>query len=125
MSGCLRSQGPDDLSDDVPKLRAAHKVLLEVPFTPQFARQGLHPPHAVHRPRHDDREGEAHHRGDESTSSPAGEGSDSTTSGTPITPQTKWNDADNTLVISPGPISGNPQYGRLGGKSLVVTLCRR
>ena len=38
-----------------------------------------------------------------------------------ITPQTKWNDPDNTLVISPGPIAGNPQYAG-SGKSLVVTL---
>ena len=38
-----------------------------------------------------------------------------------ITPQTKWNDPENVLVISPGPIAGNPQYAG-SGKSLVVTL---
>ena len=38
-----------------------------------------------------------------------------------ITPQTKWNDPDNVLIISPGPLAGNPQYAG-SGKSLVVTL---
>jgi len=38
-----------------------------------------------------------------------------------ITPQTKWNDPENVIVISPGPLSGNTQYAG-SGKSLVVTL---
>lgn len=36
-------------------------------------------------------------------------------------PETKWNDADNTIVISPGPIAGITQYSG-AGKSLVVTI---
>ena len=38
-----------------------------------------------------------------------------------ITPQTKWNDPENDIVISPGPLAGNTQYAG-SGKSLVVTL---
>jgi aldehyde:ferredoxin oxidoreductase len=38
-----------------------------------------------------------------------------------VTPQTKWNDPENALIISPGPLAGNTQYAG-SGKSLVVTL---
>jgi len=38
-----------------------------------------------------------------------------------ITPGTKWNDPENDIVISPGPLAGNTQYAG-SGKSLVVTL---
>jgi aldehyde:ferredoxin oxidoreductase len=38
-----------------------------------------------------------------------------------ITPATKWNDPENDIIISPGPLAGNTQYAG-SGKSLVVTL---
>ena len=38
-----------------------------------------------------------------------------------VTPQTKWNDPENEIVISPGPLAGNTQYPG-SGKSLVVTI---
>ncbi|MBN2414357.1 aldehyde:ferredoxin oxidoreductase [bacterium] len=38
-----------------------------------------------------------------------------------VTPTTKWNDPENELIISPGPIAGITQYSGTG-KSLVVTL---
>ena len=38
-----------------------------------------------------------------------------------ITPTTKWNDPENDIIISPGPLAGNTQYAG-SGKSLVVTL---
>jgi aldehyde:ferredoxin oxidoreductase len=38
-----------------------------------------------------------------------------------ITPSTKWNDAENEIIISPGPLAGNTQYSG-SGKSLVVSL---
>src|SRR5512147_844964 len=38
-----------------------------------------------------------------------------------ITPATKWNDPENEIIISPGPLAGNTQYAG-SGKSLVVTL---
>jgi aldehyde:ferredoxin oxidoreductase len=38
-----------------------------------------------------------------------------------ITPETKWSDPENVIVISPGPLAGNTQYAG-SGKSLVVTL---
>ncbi len=38
-----------------------------------------------------------------------------------ITPTTKWNDPENDIVISPGPLAGNTAYAG-SGKSLVVTL---
>ncbi len=36
-------------------------------------------------------------------------------------PDTKWNDAENEIVISPGPLCGVTQYAG-AGKSLVVTI---
>ena len=107
-------------TDDVPKLRAAHKVLLEVPFTPSLPDKGytrrtlfidLDTMTVKEKPITE-------------------EMIDIFTGGRgfglhylwhAITPQTKWNDPDNTLVISPGPVAGNPQYAG-SGKSLVVTL---
>ena len=38
-----------------------------------------------------------------------------------IKPTTKWNDPENDIIISPGPLAGNTQYPG-SGKSLVVTL---
>jgi aldehyde:ferredoxin oxidoreductase len=38
-----------------------------------------------------------------------------------VTPSTRWNDPENMIIISPGPISGITQYPG-SGKSLVVTL---
>ena len=38
-----------------------------------------------------------------------------------ITPQTKWNDPENEIIISPGPIAGITQYPGTG-KSLVVSI---
>jgi aldehyde:ferredoxin oxidoreductase len=38
-----------------------------------------------------------------------------------VTPETKWNDPENEIVISAGPIGGITQYPG-SGKSLVVTL---
>ncbi|MBM7854744.1 aldehyde:ferredoxin oxidoreductase [Desulfohalotomaculum tongense] len=38
-----------------------------------------------------------------------------------VTPQTKWNDPENEIIISPGPVAGITQYPG-AGKSLVVTL---
>ena len=38
-----------------------------------------------------------------------------------IKPTTKWNDPENDIIISPGPLAGNTAYAG-SGKSLVVTL---
>jgi len=38
-----------------------------------------------------------------------------------VTPQTKWNDPENAIVISSGPLGGNPSFSG-SGKSLVVSL---
>ena len=38
-----------------------------------------------------------------------------------VTPQTKWNDPDNTVCISSGPLGGTPVYPG-SGKSIVTTL---
>jgi len=38
-----------------------------------------------------------------------------------IKPTTKWNDPENDIIISPGPLAGNTQYPG-SGKSLVVSL---
>ncbi|MTI81095.1 MAG: aldehyde:ferredoxin oxidoreductase [Firmicutes bacterium] len=38
-----------------------------------------------------------------------------------VTPNTKWNDPENEIIISPGPVAGITQYPG-SGKSLVVTL---
>jgi aldehyde:ferredoxin oxidoreductase len=107
-------------TDDVPALRAAHKLLLEVPFTPSLPDKGY-----TRRTLFIDLDTMT-----VKEKAIAEETIDIFTGGRgfglyylwhAITPQTKWNDADNTLVISPGPIAGNPQYAG-SGKSLVVTL---
>ncbi|HEY3354316.1 MAG TPA: aldehyde ferredoxin oxidoreductase C-terminal domain-containing protein [Polyangia bacterium] len=38
-----------------------------------------------------------------------------------VKPSTRWNDPENEIIISPGPLAGNTQYPG-SGKSLVVTL---
>ena len=38
-----------------------------------------------------------------------------------VTPQTKWDDPENAIVISSGPLGGNPSFSG-SGKSLVVSL---
>ncbi|HCF56648.1 MAG TPA: aldehyde:ferredoxin oxidoreductase, partial [Myxococcales bacterium] len=38
-----------------------------------------------------------------------------------VKPTTRWNDPENELIISPGPLAGNTQYPG-SGKSIVVTL---
>jgi aldehyde:ferredoxin oxidoreductase len=38
-----------------------------------------------------------------------------------VTPKTRWNDPENEIIISPGPVSGTTQYPG-SGKSLVVSL---
>lgn len=38
-----------------------------------------------------------------------------------VTPETRWNDAENEIIIAPGPVAGITQYPG-SGKSLVVTI---
>jgi aldehyde:ferredoxin oxidoreductase len=107
-------------AEDAPALRAAHKVLLEVPFTPSLPLHGytkrtlfidLDTMSVKEKPITD-------------------EMIDIFTGGRgfglyylwhAITPKTAWNDPDNEIIISPGPVAGNTQYAG-SGKSIVVTL---
>ncbi|MEK6629980.1 MAG: aldehyde ferredoxin oxidoreductase N-terminal domain-containing protein, partial [Acidobacteriota bacterium] len=107
-------------TEDVPRLRAAHKVLVEVPFKPTLPEKGytrrtlfidLDMMTVKEKPVSDKMI-------DIFT---GGRGFGLYYLWQAITPQTKWNDADNEIVICPGPLSGNPQYAG-SGKSLVVSL---
>lgn len=107
-------------TEDVPNLRAAHKVLVEVPFKSTLPVKGY-----TRRTLFIDLDAMT-----VSEKPVTDEMIDIFTGGRgfglyylwrAITPQTKWNDADNEIVICPGPLSGNPQYAG-SGKSLVVSL---
>jgi aldehyde:ferredoxin oxidoreductase len=107
-------------TEDVAKLRAAHTQLVQVPFTPSLPERGytkrtlsidLDTMTIVEKAISDEMI-------DVFT---GGRGFGLYYLWQAITPQTKWNDPENALVISPGPLAGNTQYAG-SGKSLVVTL---
>ncbi len=107
-------------AEDAPALRAAHKVLVEVPFTPSLPLRGytkrtlfidLDTMSVKEKPITDAMI-------DVFT---GGRGFGLYYLWHAITPQTKWNDPDNAIIISPGPVAGNTQYAG-SGKSIVVTL---
>jgi aldehyde:ferredoxin oxidoreductase len=100
-------------TQDVPALRAAHKLVAEVPFTPSLPEKGY-----TRRTLFIDLDTMA-----VKEKVITEEMIDIFTGGRgfglyylwhAITPQTKWNDPENVLVISPGPIAGNPQYAGSG-----------
>ncbi len=107
-------------ADDVPAMKAAHKVLVEVPFTPSQPVRGY-----TRRTLFIDLDTMAI-----SEKAITDEMIDVFTGGRgfglyylwhAITPQTKWNDPENEIIISPGPLAGNTQYAG-SGKSIVVSL---
>ncbi|MCX6550651.1 MAG: aldehyde:ferredoxin oxidoreductase [Acidobacteria bacterium] len=105
---------------DVSTLRAAHKTLVEVPFTPSLPERGY-----TRRTLFVDLSTLTI-----SEKAITQEMIDVFTGGRgfglyylwqAVTPGTKWNDPENALIISPGPLAGNTQYAG-SGKSLVVTI---
>jgi aldehyde:ferredoxin oxidoreductase len=106
--------------DDAPRLRAAHKVVTQVSFTPSLPLCGytkrtlfidLDAMSIREKPISDEMI-------DVFT---GGRGFGMYYLWHAITPQTKWDDPDNEIIISPGPVAGNTQYAG-SGKSIVVTL---
>ncbi|MEW5982563.1 MAG: aldehyde ferredoxin oxidoreductase C-terminal domain-containing protein [Acidobacteriota bacterium] len=107
-------------AEDVARLRAAHTVLVEVPFTPSqpvkgYTRRTLFIDLDTLQVRE---------------KAVTDEMIDVFTGGRgfglyylwhAITPQTRWSDPDNEIIISPGPLAGNTQYAG-SGKSIVVSL---
>jgi len=107
-------------TENLDALRASHKTIVEVPFTPRLPERGYNyrtlfidlstntiqektiPPELV----------------DTFT---GGKGFGLYYLWQAVTPQTRWNDPENEIVISPGPVAGSTQYAG-SGKSLVVTL---
>jgi aldehyde:ferredoxin oxidoreductase len=107
-------------AEDAPALRAAHKVLVEVPFTPSLPLHGytkrtlfidLDTMSVKEKPITDEM----------IEVFTGGRGFGLYYLWHAITPKTKWNDPDNAIIISPGPVAGNTQYAG-SGKSIVVTL---
>ena len=107
-------------TDDVEKLGKAHKVLLEVPFKPCLPQKGYN--------------GRTLYvnlstmKVEEKTVTQqmkdlfiGGRGFGLWYLWNAIKPTTKWNDPENEIIISPGPLGGNTQYPG-SGKSLVVSL---
>ncbi|MCX6538204.1 MAG: aldehyde:ferredoxin oxidoreductase [Acidobacteria bacterium] len=107
-------------TEDVPRLRAAHRILAEFPFTPSLPEKGYTnrtlfidldtmtiKEKAVTREMVDIFTG--------------GRGFGLYYLWHATTPTTKWNDPDNEIIISPGPLAGNTQYAG-SGKSIVVTI---
>ena len=107
-------------TDDVEKQKRAHKILLEVPFTPSLPQRGYTnrtlvvdlgamkvTEKAVTEEMKDVFIG--------------GRGFGLWYLWNAIKPTTKWDDPENEIIISPGPLAGNTQYAG-SGKSLVVTL---
>ncbi|HPC82167.1 MAG TPA: aldehyde ferredoxin oxidoreductase C-terminal domain-containing protein [Thermoanaerobaculaceae bacterium] len=109
-----------EYTHDVDRLKAAHVVLKEVPFTPSLPVLGYN-----NRTLHIDLTTLT------VTEKPVtqrmkdifigGRGFGLWYLWQAVTPATKWNDPENDIVISPGPLAGNTQYPG-SGKSLVVTL---
>src|SRR5512139_428811 len=93
-------------TDDVEKLRAAHKVLLEVPFAASLPDRGY-----TRRTLFIDLDTltvkEKPVTEEMIDIFTGGRGFGLYYLWHAITPQTKWNDPDSTLVISPGPIAGH------------------
>ncbi len=109
-----------DYTGNLEPLRAAHKILVEVPFTPSLPVRGytrrslfidLNTLTVAEKPITDEM----------IDTFVGGRGFGLYYLWHAIKPTTKWNDPDNELIISPGPLAGNTQYAG-SGKSLVVTL---
>ena len=105
---------------DVEKQKRAHKVLLEVPFTPSLPQRGY-----TNRTLHIDlgrmKVVEKPVTDQIKQVFIGGRGFGLWYLWNAIKPTTKWDDPENEIIISPGPLAGNTQYAG-SGKSLVVTL---
>ncbi len=109
-----------DYSDKAAMMKAAHKVLVEVPFKPSLPEKGYN-----NRTLHVDL---TTLTVTEKAVTPqmkeifiGGRGFGLWYLWQAVKPTTKWNDPENDIIISPGPLGGNTQYPG-SGKSLVVTL---
>jgi aldehyde:ferredoxin oxidoreductase len=105
---------------DVETQKRAHTLLLEVPFTPSLPQRGY-----TNRTLHIDlgrmTVGEKPVTELMKNVFIGGRGFGLWYLWNAIKPTTKWNDPENEIIISPGPLAGNTQYAG-SGKSLVVTL---
>ncbi|MBF0501268.1 MAG: aldehyde:ferredoxin oxidoreductase [Candidatus Riflebacteria bacterium] len=101
-------------------MKAAHKLLVEVPFKPSLPERGYN-----NRSLHIDlttmKVTEKQVTDQMKQIFIGGRGFGLWYLWNAIKPSTKWNDSENDIVISPGPVGGNTQYPG-SGKSLVVTL---
>jgi len=106
--------------DDIEEMKKAHRVLAEHAFTPSLPEKGY-----TNRSLHIDltalRISEKKIPAQMKKTFTGGRGFGLKYLWDAITPATKWNDPENDIIISPGPIGGITQYPGCG-KSLVVTL---
>ena len=107
-------------TDDIEAKKRAHKVLLEVPFEPSLPERGY-----TNRTLFIDLSKmtvtEKKVTEEMKEIFVGGRGFGLWYLWNAIKPTTKWNDPENEIIISPGPLAGNTQYAG-SGKSLVVTL---
>ena len=106
--------------DNIGEMKKAHKLLAEYSFTPSLPDRGY-----TNRSLHIDLSAMkiTERKVDEKMKEvfTGGRGFGLKLLWDAITPTTKWNDPQNDIIISPGPVAGITQYPG-SGKSLVVTL---
>ncbi|NMB77328.1 MAG: aldehyde:ferredoxin oxidoreductase [Myxococcales bacterium] len=109
-----------EVCHDLPGQKAAHKVLAELRFSPSLPQRGYTGRALlVDLGKRQIREEKIPDRVRELFTGGRGYGLHYLWNA--VKPGTRWNDPENVLVISPGPLCGNTQYPG-SGKSLVVTL---
>ena len=107
-------------TDNLEEMRAAHKVLLEVPFTPSEPQRGYNM-RSLHIDLTTLTVTEKKVTQQMKDTFVGGRGFGLWHLWNATTPTTKWNDPENEIVISPGPIAGITQYPGTG-KSIVVAI---
>ncbi len=107
-------------TQDIEKMKAAHKVLAEYAFTPSLPQKGYNN-RSLHVDLSTFKITEKKIGEDMKQTFTGGRGFGLKYLWDAIKPTTKWNDPENDIIISPGPICGITQYPG-AGKSLVVTL---
>jgi len=107
-------------TDNLEEMRAAHKVLLEVPFTASEPQRGYNM-RSLHIDLTTLTVTEKKVTQEMVDTFVGGRGFGLWYLWNATTPTTKWNDPENEIVISPGPIAGITQYPGTG-KSLVVSI---
>ncbi|MGI5862821.1 MAG: aldehyde ferredoxin oxidoreductase family protein [Myxococcales bacterium] len=106
--------------EEVARMKLAHKVLKEVSFTPSLPQRGYND-RTLYINLSDQTVSERPVTQQMKDIFIGGRGFGLWQLWRAVKPTTRWNDPENELIISPGPLAGNTQYPG-SGKSIVVTL---